>query len=189
MKRICRFFLMISLVFLATTGLHAQKLQVGGRIGMSQVKSVGENQDSKNGSRSSGYAGIFANYLTRNFRMGIQVELNYLGMSKKTEAEFRLPVTGFVNLDRRSRVRLHAGTFIGVGQTLLDSEWPTPARGLEWGLTSGLDVRVPVNEHLILVADTRANCVLPANGMSGGIGIKPFRRILLSVSLGIAFGK
>lgn len=192
MKRIFRFLLLITLVFVTESGLYAQKLQIGGKIGMSQIKSVSENPRSNHSYRSSGYAGLVANYLTRNFRMGIQVELNYLRMTKRTESEFQLPITGFINLDRHSRVRLHGGTFVGVGQTM-NPEQPTLTRGFDWGLTSGLDFRVPVNEHLVLVADTRASCGFPANRMSGGIGIKPFsslgRKISLSFSLGIAFGK
>lgn len=179
------------MIFVLAAGLMpvalGQNLQLGGKIGMTQITGEHANDATM---RTRGYAGLFANYSSRHMRLGIQLELNYRKTARIGEDIFQVPVTGVWGLDKKNMVRLHAGPYINIGRINRNPELNSSVYGLDWGLTSGVDVRLPVTKNLIFITDARVGCSLPSDHSQESVAkptLKPNRSFSFSLSIGLAF--
>ena len=173
------------------TPLHAQKLSFGGKMGSMVSKSE------KAITTKASSAGVFARYSARKFKLGLQVELNYRKNKPVIFAEtseFQLPVLGLIALDKKDRIHLQAGPYIGIGSTMSQAN-QDKVRNLNWGLTSGVDVRLPINKNMSLITDARLGCQLNpmmTHGYQEGIATHNYalplrRQFSFNLSIGIAF--
>ncbi|MEZ4848624.1 MAG: outer membrane beta-barrel protein [Bacteroidia bacterium] len=174
--------------------VSAQKLSLGGKLGSTIIKS--ENSISTQSSE----AGIFATYTTQNFKLGLQLEVNYLKWNEKnsfaSNHEFQMPLLGVMPLDRRNRISLHAGPYLGVGSAQPSTTMSAPGRDWSWGLKSGVRFRLPVNDNISLVSDARLGCEVARSPsqpyLQEGIGSENYtlplqRQFSFHFSIGIDF--
>ena len=186
--------LLLGIIF-SGISVYAQKLSLGGKFGSTIIKS--EN----NISTQSSEAGLFATYTSRKFKLGVQLEVNYLKWKENTggiNQEFQIPILGVLDIDKRKRISLHAGPYLGIGSMVRPNTntLTTPNRDWSWGLKSGARFRLPVNENISLVTDARLGCEIGRNQSQSyfqeGIESKNYtlplqRRLSFHFSIGIDF--
>ncbi len=163
------FFLLLFCWFLAN--LQAQELEVGGRVGASDLSpSTQSNEVGK------GTAGVFAAWKNDPLRLGMRVEVNYQAQPEASDT-WQVPIMGVLPLDKEKMVELHSGPYVGVRNQpeQLGSE-------LRWGFCSGLQVNLPLSPHWVLSSEARANKDLSPHSY-----LTPEKRLTFELTFGLAY--
>ncbi|MEM9986730.1 MAG: hypothetical protein AAF804_16685, partial [Bacteroidota bacterium] len=151
--------------------VQAQELEVGGRVGATDLSPLTPSNET-----GIGTAGIFAAWKNDPLRLGMRVEVNYQAQPEVHDT-WQVPIMGVLPLDKQKMVELHSGPYVGVRN---QPEHLGPE--LRWGFCSGLQVNLPLSPHWVLSSEARAN-----KDLSPDQYLTPEKRLSFELTFGLAY--
>ena len=158
------------------TGLVAQELQLGGRVGASSITASPLSAEVP--AAAGGTAGVFAAWQNRPLRLGLRVEVNYQDRRAQNEGNWQAPLLAILPLDKQRMVELHTGPYVSVKNE------PQPGQPrISWGFSTGLQINLPLSSQWLLSTQARADHGWTAPEAE----LVPARNLSFHLTLGLAY--
>ncbi|WNJ17769.1 hypothetical protein [Pontibacter sp. G13] len=179
MSAVNYWLLLFGLICIGTPVL-SQELSLGARMGTTPQTVI---SDSGKSVLPNSHAGLSVTYTRQRSEMDVNLQVQ---MQKAPEegAIVRVPLTVGLPVDKKKRVKLRAGTFA----EFEGNPGSKTAKKVRVGVTTGIDVNIPLTKKLVLVTETRLRQDLNGQMVQSDTSyVAPAKNLQFSISLGLSW--
>lgn len=182
-----RYLLGLSLLF-SPVFIFAQSLQVGGQLGGNTVLMPADEHLQQAGSQGQ----VFVTYQRPKWRAGVQIGFRYTRWHDSTSVnpQASIPLQARIALDQKGLVHVFAGPYVGIGRERSSKKARQAFRKIHWGLSTGLDIRIPLSRRMVLVSAAQLDqAISDSTGapQPNQTFLAPKRMLVFSLHLGLAY--